>query len=194
MTPAASGIRASSAAAIVGGLLWIPIRLAIGGTWGESVAELGYVEWNRLMVVPLVLLIGGSGVLVERAGSRPARIGAWMAIAGLVGMLAGVIVEFWIVGGLESGNRDGAIAGWMVYLLAGVLVHVVGLAMFGLNVKGRLGALTVLIAVLHVLWIPAGLSGLPALLAFDQALIGAGWVAIGSLGMRERATSPVQSA
>lgn len=170
-------------AAILGGLAWIPVRLAIGGTWGTTVAGLGYVEWNRLMVIPLALLFGGIVVLWSHAGTSRPRIGAIVAGVGLAGMLAGTVIEFWIFGGLE-GDRDGAIVGWMIYLLAGVLVHAIGLASYGLGGRGALGAVALGIAVLHVLWVPAGITGLVAILALDQLLIGLAWVAVGLIGVR----------
>jgi hypothetical protein len=191
MTP--GRIRLAGLAAIGGGLAWIPVRLAIGGTWGTTVAGLDYVEWNRLMVIPVALLFGGILVLRSHAAEARARIGALLAAIGLAGMLAGVVVEFWIFGGLE-GDRDGAVVGWMIYLLAGVLVHAIGLALYGLGSRGVLGALALGIAALHVLWIPAGVSGIDVLLVLDQALIGLGWVAIGVWGLRgrQRDTQPVR--
>lgn len=182
MTPSRGLQRLAGSAAILGGLAWIPVRLAIGGTWGTTVAGLGYVEWNQLMVVPLTLLFGGIVVLWSGARTSRARIGALVAAAGLAGMLVGVVVEFWIFGGLE-GDRDGAIVGWLIYLLAGVLVHVIGLAAHGIAARGVLGALALAMAGLHLLWIPAALSGIDALLALDQALIGLSWVAIGAIGV-----------
>jgi hypothetical protein len=184
MTPARTR-RLAGLAAVLGGLAWIPVRLAIGGTWGTTVAGLDYVEWNRLMVVPLALLLGGVGVLWSHAAANRARTGALVAAIGLAGMLAGVVVEFWIFGGLE-GDRDGAVVGWMTYLLAGVLVHSIGLTLYGLGGRRVLGALALGIAALHVLWIPAFLTGIDALLVLDQALIGLGWVAIGIIGQAAR--------
>jgi hypothetical protein len=182
MTPGRGLQRLAGFAAILGGLVWIPVRLAIGGTWGTTVAGLGYVQWNQLMVVPLALLVGGIVVLWSRAGTSRARTAALVAAVGLAGMLAGVVVEFWIFGGLE-GDRDGAIVGWLIYLLAGVLVHVVGLVAYGIARGRALGALALAIAALHLLWIPAGLSGIDVLLALDQALIGLSWVAVGVIGL-----------
>lgn len=64
-------IRLAGLAAILGGLAWIPVRLAIGGTWGTTVMGLDYVEWNRLMVVPLArLFIGLGGVAIGVSGMR----------------------------------------------------------------------------------------------------------------------------
>lgn len=170
--------RVASVAAVLGGMAWIPVRLAIGGTWGTTVAGLDYVEWNRLMVVPLTLLFGGIVTLWSGAGTTRQRSGALVAALGLAGMLAGVVVEFWIFGGLQ-GDREGAIVGWMIYLLAGVLVHAIGLGLYGLRPRGALAALALGIAALHVLWIPVVLTGIDALLVLDQALIGMGWVAVG---------------
>ena len=185
MTPAGTR-RLAGLAAVLGGLAWIPVRLAIGGTWGTTVAGLDYVEWNRLMVVPLALLFGGIVLLWSFAGTSRARTGALLAAIGLAGMLAGVVVEFWIFGGLE-GDRDGAVVGWMTYLLAGVLVHSIGLTLYGIGRRGVLGALALGIAALHVLWIPAVLTAIDALLVLDQALIGIGWVAVGVIGLQEQA-------
>src|SRR5690606_13249191 len=111
----------------------------------------------------------------------------WVAAAGLVGLMAGVIIEFWVFGGL-IGDRDGAVLGWMIYLLAGVLIHVVGLVWFGIGAVrtpgwGGVGALALVIATLHVLWLPAGMLG-GAYLVADQVLIGLAWVGIGVLSAR----------
>jgi hypothetical protein len=178
MTLAPGLLRIAGVGSILGGLTWIPVRLAIGGTWGTTVGGLDYVAWNRLMVVPLLLLIGGVVVLAGAATGR-SRVGAMVSAVGLVGMLIGVVVEFWIFGGLE-GDRDGAIVGWMIYLLVGVLVHTIGLVLVHRTVGGALGGLALGIAGLHVLWIPAGLTG-DLLLALDQMLIGLGWTVIGAI-------------
>ena len=167
---------------MLGGAAWIPIRLAISVTFSRPLLDLSYVEWNRLMVIPLGLqLLAVAGGLLAMARTRGERLGAGIAGAGLVGMLAGVIVEFWVVGGLE-GNREGAIVGWMLYLLGGVLVHVIGFAIYGIaSLRARplapIGVMGIAIAVLHVAWIPATMAD-PVLVA-DQTLIGLMWVAIG---------------
>ena len=178
------------AAAVLGGLAWIPVRLGVSVAWSTEFLRLTYVRWNSLMVVPLVLMLIAMVALAlagARGGTRATRIGGWVAAAGLVGMMAGVIIEFWIFGGL-SGDRDGAVLGWMIYLLAGVLVHVVGLIWFGIGAVrnrgwGGIGALALLIAALHVLWLPAGMLG-DAVLVADQVLIGLAWVGIGVLSAR----------
>jgi hypothetical protein len=65
-----------------------------------------------------------------------------------------------------------------------MLVHSIGLALYGLARRGVLGDLALGIAALHVLWIPAVLTGIDALLVLDQVLIGMSWVAIGVSGVR----------
>jgi hypothetical protein len=78
-----------AAAAILGGLTWIPIRIAISVTFSRPLLDLTYVEWNKLMVVPLGLLLVAMIGVAGLAASRAARVGAWVAVTGLVGMLAG---------------------------------------------------------------------------------------------------------
>lgn len=185
--PRVTRTRAAALAAVLGGVAWIPIRIAISVTFSRPLLDLSYVEWNRLMVIPLGLqLLAVVGGLLAMAQTRGERLGALVAAAGLVGMLAGVIVEFWVFGGLV-GNREGAIAGWMLYLLGGVLVHVIGLAIYGVaSLRARtlapIGVMALAIAVLHVAWIPATVTD--AVLVADQALIGLVWVAIGATLIR----------
>lgn len=179
--------RWAGVAAVLGGLAWIPVRLGVSVAFSTEFLRLTYVQWNMLMVVPLSLLLIAMVGLASRAPTRPGRIGAWVAVAGLVGMLAGVIVEFWIYGGL-SGDRDGAVLGWMIYLLGGLLIHVVGLVAFGTGVVRTpgwrlVGWLALLVAALHLAWLPAGMVG-DAILVADQVLIGLAWVAIGVVSMR----------
>ena len=72
--------------AVAGGLAWIPIRLAIGASWNTTVLGLSYVEWNRLEVIPLALLLGAMPLLGVAATSGVARIGAALAGVGLGGI------------------------------------------------------------------------------------------------------------
>lgn len=175
--------RIAALAAVLGGVAWIPIRIAISVTFSRPLLDLTYVEWNRLMVIPLGLQLVATAGLVAIAATRGGLIGAVIAAAGLVGMLTGVIVEFWVFGGLV-GDRAGATVGWLIYLLPGLLVHVIGMAAFGVaSVRvaglGPIGALAMTVAALHLAWIPASLDD--TLLIADQALIGLIWVAIGVL-------------
>ena len=173
--------RLAAVAAALGGLAWIPIRVAISITFSEPLFGLSYVEWNRLMLVPLpLLLIAGVQLARRTARGLGGRIGSGLAILGLVGMTAGVYAEFYVAGGLV-GDRGGAILGWGIYLVS-LLAHVVGLATFGVASRtatpGLAGAALV-IAALHVLWPFSGV--VDALLVADQVLIGVAWVAVGWL-------------
>ena len=173
--------RWAAVAAALGGLAWIPVRVAISVTFSEPLLGLSYVEWNRLMLIPLpLLLVAGVELARRTATGRSGRIGAGLAILGLVGMMAGVYVEFYVAGGL-AGDRGGAILGWGIYLVS-LLAHVIGLATVGVASRtatpGLAGAALV-IAALHVLWPLSGVAD--ALLLADQVLIGVAWVAVGWL-------------
>lgn len=166
-------------AAIGGGLAWIPVRLGVSVAFSTEFLTLDYVTWNKLMVVPLALLIAAAVALAMRVESRGARIGAAVAAAGLIGMLAGVVVEFYVFGGL-AGDRGGAIVGWGIYLLAGLLVHVIGLAVLGVALRRTpVGWLALVIAALHLLWLPSGFVEGGGLLVANQLAIGLAWVALG---------------
>jgi hypothetical protein len=174
----------AAAAAVLGGLAWIPVRLGVSVAFSTDFLRLSYVTWNLLMVVPLALMLVAAVGLRREAESRGARVGAGLAAAGLVGMLAGVVVEFAVFGGL-SGNRDGAVIGWMLYLLGGLLPHVVGLAILGIaRWPTSLGALALAVALLHLAWLPAGMVGGDAVLVADQVAIGLAWVAMGVVASR----------
>jgi hypothetical protein len=176
----------ASLGAVVGGLAWIPVRLGVSVSFSTELLRLTYVEWNKLMVVPLALMAAAGMGLLMRAPTRAARVGAATAVAGLIGMLAGVVVEFFVFGGLE-GDREGAIVGWMLYLLGGLLVHVIGLVVMGLALRRTpVGLLALAIGTLHVAWLPAGMGGAAVLVA-DQVAIGLGWVALGVVGSRRGA-------
>jgi hypothetical protein len=165
--------------AIAGGVAWIPMRLGVSVAFSTEFLRLDYVTWNKLMVVPLALMIAAGVALATSVGSRAARIGAAMAVAGLIGMLAGVVVEFFVFGGL-SGDRGGAMLGWGIYLLGGLLVHVIGLAVLAVARWGTaVGWLALLIAALHVAWLPSGFVEGGMLLVADQVAIGLAWVALG---------------
>lgn len=186
--------RWTAVAAIVGGLAWIPVRAAISVTFSQPLLGLTYVEWNRIEVVPIALMLLALAVGVRPLVAGAVRLvttGLWVATAGLIGMLLGVIVEFWIAGGL-SGNRELSIIGWGIYLLAGVATHLVGMVLLGIGLLRQragmargLGALALVIGVLHALWIPSGFIA-DALLLADQALIGLAWVGIGGVMLATR--------
>ena len=175
----------ASLGAILGGLAWVPIRLGVSVSFSTELLRLTYVQWNKLMIVPLALMAAAATGLLLRAPTRAARVGAAIAVVGLLGMMAGVVVEFYVFGGL-SGDREGAIVGWMLYLLGGLLPHVIGLVVLGRALRRMpVGLLALVIGGLHVAWLPAGMTG-DALLIVDQVAIGLAWVALGAVGWRRR--------
>lgn len=168
----------AAAAAIVGGLVWIPVRLGVSVAYSTPFLELDYVTWNKLMAVPLVLMIVATLGLVPRRCARGTRLAAAVVLLGLAGMLAGVVIEFFVAGGL-SGDRDGAMLGWGAYLI-GLAVHVVGLLALGVVLRRAVaGWLALLVGVLHLAWLPAGMLQEPWLLVADQVAIGLSWIGIG---------------
>lgn len=168
----------AAASAVVGGLVWIPVRLGVSVAYSTPFLELDYVTWNKLMALPLVLMMAATLGLVPRRSTPAARISAAVVLLGLVGMLAGVVIEFFFAGGLR-GDRDGAMLGWGTYLI-GLAVHVVGLLALGIVLRRAVvGWMSLIAAVLHLLWLPAGMVQDAALLVADQVAIGLAWVGIG---------------
>lgn len=180
---------------MLGGALWIVLRPLVLTTWGRTVFGFDYVDYNRMMVAPLLLLLLGVVALLFLEPASTGRLGRWgLAIValGLATSLAGVIVEFWVAGGLR-GNRAGAMLGWGLYGL-GLLAQTIGLGLFGAGaLRGRrlptwLGFLVVVMAALPVLWFPMIAMRLDSLSILDQVLYGAGWMVLGyALGPRPSA-------
>ncbi len=173
-------------AMMLGGVLWIALRPLVASTWGTPVFGLGYEDYNRLMVAPLLLLLAGALAcrcsLPPEAG-RAARWGLALLALGVATSLAGVVIEFWWAGGLR-GDRAGALLGWAAYGL-GLLVQVVGLTLFGAGalraacLPSWLAVVAPTMAALHLLWLPTLHLRLARWSVADQVLIGLGWVALG---------------
>lgn len=126
----------SAAAAILGGILWILLTLALVGAWERSVGVLTYEFLNGARPLPLALLAfalyGMYRSVRERTG-RAARIGIFIALAGFGLLALGAALEFWIGGGVRDGDVDTlSLAGWLTYL-SGFLVLSVGLILFGVG-------------------------------------------------------------
>ncbi len=183
--PVAQRIRLGGLAAVLGGVLWVVLRPLVGTTWDNPTFGLTYEDYNRLMVAPLSLLLAGTwGLWVRYAPStgRAASAGLALLALGLVVSLAGVVIEFWWGRGLR-GTRDLAMAGWGFYLVA-LLGQAIGLALFGiaaLRARVRppwLGTVSLLVAALHVVWLPSTALPGDAWSLLDQILIGLGWIAL----------------
>lgn len=81
-------------AAMVGGVLWMALRPLVLSTWDNTGFGLDYVDYNRMMVIPLTLLIAGA-VALRRLASRWGHWGLSLVALGLATSLAGVVIEFW---------------------------------------------------------------------------------------------------
>ena len=179
-------VRWLGTSAIVGGVLWIALRPFISSTWGRPTLGLTYEDYNRLMAVPLLLLLFGASGLTIRCWhdvGKVGRLGTLLVVTGLLGALAGVVIEFWWAGGL-SGNREGAIWGWLIYL-PGLAAVTIGLMLFGASallnkaLPGCSRPIPFLMAALLIFWVFSLIVGLEDWGNAGKALVGLGWVLLG---------------
>lgn len=70
------------------------LRSLVLSTWDSTLFGFGYVFYNRMMVIPLLLLIAGA-VSLWRVAGRGGRWGVAIVVLGLAASLGGVMVEFW---------------------------------------------------------------------------------------------------
>ena len=175
--------RWAGVAAVAGGVTWIIVRPIVANTWDAPIFGLTYTDANRLMVVPLLLMLVASMSVHRSPLGRIGRVGVIVLAGGLLASLAGVVVEFVIGSGLR-GTRDLAMLGWGVYLL-GLLGQVIGvLSLAFATARARLAWLALVafaIAALHLTWLPLIATGNDAAAIADQVLIGAAWVVLGVL-------------
>ncbi|CAA9399374.1 MAG: hypothetical protein AVDCRST_MAG75-2023 [uncultured Propionibacteriaceae bacterium] len=179
----------------LGGLTWVPARYGVMTTWEGTWLGLEYGGWNRLMLVPLLLLTAGAVAAARAASRRRTRV-AWAVLAtGFALAGTGVAIEFIVGGGLQGGPESIAVAGWTVYLLGQFVTAVAALVLAAaLAREGPRGAAAaaVVAGIATLAW-PAAAIRLSVELA-DQVLIGLAWVALGVLVRRalsrRRPTSP----
>ncbi len=145
-----------------------------------------YEDYNRLMAVPLLLLLfGACGLSIRywQEVGKLGRMGSVLVVLGLLGALAGEVMEFWWAGGLR-GNREGAMWGWLIYLL-GLAGVTIGLVLFGapaalnkaLPVWSR--PIPLVMAALLVMWVLSSIVGLDDWGNMGKALVGVGWMVLG---------------
>ena len=179
----------------LGGLTWVPARYGVMTTWEGTWLGLEYGGWNRLMLVPLLLLTAGAVAAARAASRRRTRV-AWAVLAtGFALAGTGVAIEFIVGGGLQGGPESIAVAGWTVYLLGQFVTAVAALVLAAaLAREGPRGAAAaaVVAGIATLAW-PAAAIRLSVELA-DQVLVGLAWVALGVLVRRalsrRRPTSP----
>ena len=164
----------------LGGLTWVPARYGVMTTWRGTLLGLDYGGWNRLVLVPLLLLTAGAA-LAARAGARRRTRIAWAALAaGFAVSAVGVTIEFVVGRGLQGGPESLALAGWLVHLLGQLLTAVAALVLaVALARDGARGAAAAaaIAGIATLLW-PAAAVSLAVEVA-DQALIGLAWAALG---------------
>ena len=103
-------------------------------------------------------------------------------VLGLVLMLLGVVVEFYVAGGVNTGDWTGSVVGWLVFLL-GYAATTLGLVVFGVSARrrallGRWSALPLAMGIVGLLWPFLAEAGI-VLNMLIQVLFGLGWVALG---------------
>ena len=128
-------IRLSGLAAILGGVLWIAVRVLVL----LEPPPFSYDAYNRMFVAPLLLLLVGLlGLSARSAGGRGrlARTGIVAALAGCALLIAGNVAEFWLAlaqskpnanAAYQSGAKEARIAsesGSMLFLLGFLILSI----------------------------------------------------------------------
>ena len=176
--------RLLSALAITTGALWTVGITLIATQADTDPVGAGYDAANRLLTLPLVLLVGYA-VVLRRVPPGGSRKGVLAMTAGSVLMLAGNVLEFWAVlftdlhtekTALRLGETQafwGSLAGWMLFL-AGMLVIVVAAGIMGRAVGGVRGGVMITLAVVGMA--ATALWAVSPLVAGAAALAFAGWL------------------
>lgn len=187
------GDGAGRVALVLGGLTWIPARWGVHSTWDTTELGLGYVGWNRLVLVPLTLLVVGCVRRARAATGRSVRAGWWVVASGFAAAWVGVALEFVVGGGLRGGPPALAMAGWTAYVL-GSLVAGLGAAVLAVAVGrdrgrpravGAAGALA-LAAVAMLAWPVVMILGSPVAGLVDQVVVGIAWALVGMAAASRR--------
>ncbi len=171
---------------MVGGLTWIPARWGVMTTWDTTWLGMGYVGWNRLMVVPLTLLVAGCLLATRTRSRRRTRVSWGTVTVGFVAALLGVLVEFVVGGGLRGGPPLLAMAGWGLYLAGTTIAGLgacVAAVLEGLDRAGprrAARALSLGLAGVSMLaWPVLMITGSDEAAVVDQLIVGAAWALVG---------------
>ena len=180
----APSYRTLSLLAVGTGALWTVGVTLVATQAGSDPVGAGYDAANRALTLPLVLLVGYAALLRKSPPGRSRR-GSLVLVVGSVLLLAGNVLEFWMVllSGLhteknaarlgESEAFWGSFAGWMLFLL-GMLVTIAAAVMLGRAVGGLRGAILVVLAIVGLS--ATGLWAVSPLLAGAAGLALAGWL------------------
>lgn len=119
-----------SLAAILGGILWLALNLALVGAWERGDNFPTYEFLNALRPLPLALFAFALYGLYRTV--NVGRIGFIISLAGFALLAGGAAIEFWLGGGVRDGDVDTlSLVGWLTYLV-GYLVLSIGLIAFGI--------------------------------------------------------------
>jgi hypothetical protein len=176
---------------VLGALTWVPARYGVMTTWNDTWLGLDYTGWNRAMLIPLALLVGGSITAARKAAPRIAAV-AWAVVAtGFFLSWIGVAVEFVLGGGLREGPRDLAVGGWTIYLIGTAVTAVGAFALAAaLSRRDSRTALAAVVAgVAIIAWPPLLVAALDGLAVVDQLLVGLSWGVVAMLDQSRSARS-----
>lgn len=116
--------------AVVGGIFWLALNLALVGAWERGNNFPTYEFLNALRPLPLALFAFALYGLYRLV--KVGRVGFIISLAGFALLAAGAAIEFWIGGGVRDGDVDTlSLAGWLTYLV-GYLGLSIGLIAFGI--------------------------------------------------------------
>ena len=139
-------------AAIVGGILWLALNLALVGAWERGDNFPTYEFLNALRPLPLALFAFALYGIYRIV--NVGRVGLLISLAGFALLAAGAALEFWIGGGVRDGDVDTlSLAGWLTYLV-GYLVLSIGLIAFGIAFyKTRAwGTFSIVLLITGIVW------------------------------------------
>jgi len=166
------------------GALWTVGVTLVATQAGSDPVGAGYDAANRALTLPLVLLVGYATLLRTSPPGGSSK-GSVTLVVGSVLLLAGNVLEFWMVlfSGLHTektaarlGEPEafwGSLAGWILFAL-GLLVTVAAAVMLGRAIGGLRGGVLVVLAILGLS--ATGLWAVSPLLAGTAGLALAGWL------------------
>jgi hypothetical protein len=195
-------------AAIGSGIAWAVVLPLVATAASADPVGWRYDDWNRLLTLPLLLLlvslVGIHRVAAERISAWGRRGGA-LALVGVGLMLVGNIVEFWLVlltdadvfaiadpRGLDE--WAGSTVGWLVFLLGSLLLLAGGVLLgVGTSRAGvfpswagfALGLTSPVLLIAFVLW-----SASVAATVAPALLLGGIWIALGAVLLRDAGPDP----
>jgi len=186
-----SRYRTLSVLAVLTGALWTLGVTLVATQAGTDPVGAGYDAANRALTVPLLLLVCYAALL-RSSPPGGSRKGSAVLVVGSALLLAGNVLEFWLVllsdlhtekTAARLGESEafwGSFAGWMVFVV-GMLLTIAAAAMLGRAVGGLRGGVLVVLAIVGLA--ATGLWAVSPLLAGAAGLALAGWL-IGLVQLR----------